>query len=104
VIASPNEFRGRAPMRQIRKALPRSDQTRTETALPVLERGGRFFSRLAQTARIDDPITSPTQTRSAKMGVKAGHHAPESDSNHTGLPLGTGPAAGRPKRTRYVVA
>ena len=103
MIASPNEFRGRAPMQQIRKALPRSDQTRTETALPVLERRP-IFSRLAQTARIDDPITSPTQTRSAKMGVKAGHHAPESDSNHTDLPLGTGLAAGLPKRTRYVVA
>jgi len=59
---------------------------------------------LAQTAWIDDSVTPPAQTRAAKVCVRAGHHAPQSGSNHTVLPLGTGLAAGLPKRTRYVVA
>ena len=92
-------------MRQICRRAPgptgrerKPKRTRRIEAVPAGFRG------LAQTARIDDPITPTTQTRSAEVGVRAGHHAPESDSNHTDLPLGTGLAAGRPKRTRYVVA
>src|SRR6266436_3857321 len=84
---------------------PRFDRTRTKTA-PIRPFGALPASvcGLAQTARIDDPAAPPAQTRSAKIGVRAGHHPPESHSNHTGLPLGTDLAAGGAKRTRYVVA
>jgi hypothetical protein len=49
-------------------------------------------------------MTSPAPARAGQSGVKEGHHVPQSESNHTHLPLGTGLAAGQPKRTRYVVA
>ena len=64
----------------------------------------RLLFGLAQTAWVGYPVTPPAMTRPTKIGVRAGHHARKSDSNHIDLPLGTGLAAGGPKRTRYVVA
>ena len=103
MIALPNEIRA-ALLEFADAPSVRPNANRKRPTRPVETAPAGSFCGLAQTARIDDPITPPAQTRAAKVGVKAGHHAPESDSNHTDLPLGTGPAAGRPKRTRYVVA
>jgi hypothetical protein len=93
------------PARVLVESTRGSDRNATETtagAASVRPASADFC--LAQTARINDPVTPPAQTRPAEVGVRAGHHAPQSESNHTVLPLGTGLAAGLPKRTRYVVA
>ena len=106
MIALTDETRGACLMLKDPQARLRFNRTRTEASRhgPLRSRDQQVLFGLAQTAGIDDPVTPPAQTRSAKIGVRAGHHAPESDSNHTDLPLGTGLATGRPKRTRYVVA
>jgi hypothetical protein len=105
MIALTDETRGARLLRETRKRTLGSTEREPKQNRHALSRRDRpVLSGLAQTAGIDDPVTPPAQTRSAKIGVRAGHHAPESDSNHTDLPLGTDLAAGRPKRTRYVVA
>ena len=105
MIALPDETRGARLMRKTRKrALGSTEREPKQTDTPLSRRDRPVDFGLAQTAGIDGPVTAPAQTRSAKIGVRAGHHAPESDSNHTDLPLGTDLAVGRPKRTRYVVA
>ena len=113
MVALPAEVRRRYDTSSLRFIMAGAAPLSTEVARrfedafgPILPLTGErpVLFGLAQTARIDDPATPPAQTRSAKIRIRAGHHAPESDSNHTDLPLGTDLAAGRPKRTRYVVA
>jgi hypothetical protein len=105
MIALTDETRGARLMRKTRKRTQGSTEREPKQAdTPLSRRDQPVLFGLAQTAGIDHPVAPPAQTRSAKIGIRAGHHAPESDSNHTDLPLGTDLAAGRPKRTRYVVA